>query len=140
MAAALVARRVGLAQVADEFVVSPAVRAAIAKVRCTTTDEMMAGDELFAPDDCVSVRLISGAVLTHPPVVHAKGSWHRPLTQPELADKFRECTRAIPPDQSAALFEQLWSMRTLTSLRALRLTLPSGSTSPTLTAPSSTAL
>jgi 2-methylcitrate dehydratase PrpD len=134
MAAALVARGVGLAQVTDEFVVSPDVRAAVAKVRCTTTDEMMAGDELFAPDDRVSVRLTSGAILTHPPVVHAKGSWHRPLTQAELADKFRDCTRAMPSDQSAALFEQLWSIRTLTSLRALRLTLP-----PDLTAPRSTA-
>jgi 2-methylcitrate dehydratase PrpD len=124
MAAALVARGVGLAQLVDEFVASPAVRAAVAKVRCTTTDEMMAGDELFAPDDRVSVRLASGAVLTHPPVTHAKGSWQRPMTQEELAAKFRDCTQAMPPGQSAALFDQLCSLQSLKSLRTLRLTIP----------------
>jgi 2-methylcitrate dehydratase PrpD len=124
MAAALVARSVGLSQVTDEFVRRSEVTAAIAKVRCTTTDEMMPGDELFAPDDRVSVRLASGEVLTHPPVAHAKGSWLRPLTQPELAAKFRDCTRALPTEHGAVLFAQLSSIDTLKSLRSLRLVLP----------------
>lgn len=123
MAAALVARSVSLSQVADEFVRRPEVTAAVAKVRCTTTDEMMAGDELFAPDDRVSVRLESGEVLTHPPVTHAKGSWLRPLTQPELAAKFCDCTQMMPPDQGAVLFDQLTSIDTMSSLRSLRVTL-----------------
>jgi 2-methylcitrate dehydratase PrpD len=123
MAAALVARSVGLAQLTDEFVRSTEVTEAVAKVRCTTTDEMMPGDELFAPDDRVSVRLASGEVLTHPPVTHAKGSWLRPMTQPELAKKFHDCTRAMPPHQGAAVFAQLTSIDTISSLRSLRLTL-----------------
>jgi 2-methylcitrate dehydratase PrpD len=122
MAAALVARNVGLSEVSDEFVGRAVVSSVFEKVRCTTTDEMMAGDELFAPDDRVGVQLTSGEVLNHPPIVHAKGSWYRPLTAAELAVKFRDCTRTMPSEESEALFEQLWSLRTLRSLRTLHVT------------------
>ncbi|MEY9320174.1 2-methylcitrate dehydratase PrpD [Bradyrhizobium elkanii] len=80
MTAALIAGRVGLSELTDEFVSRPDVGATFAKVRCTTTDEIMPGDQPFAPDDRVSVVLASGEVLEHAPVVHAKGSWQRPLS------------------------------------------------------------
>ncbi|MBV9115095.1 MAG: MmgE/PrpD family protein, partial [Hyphomicrobiales bacterium] len=123
MAAALVAGRVGLSELTDNFVQRPEVSAAIARVRCTTTDEIMPGDQPFAPDDRVSVVLASGNVLEHAPVVHAKGSWQKPLTREELEDKFLDCaTRALERDQALELFDQLWTLENVKSLRELPLT------------------
>lgn len=123
MTAALIAGRVGLSELTDEFVSRPDVGATFAKVRCTTTDEIMPGDQPFAPADRVSVVLTSGEVLEHAPVVHAKGSWQRPLSRDELQDKFMDCaTRVFKQAQAAALFEQLWNIENLASIRSLRLT------------------
>jgi 2-methylcitrate dehydratase PrpD len=123
MAAALIAGRVGLAELTDEFVSRPEVGATFAKVRCTTTDEIMVGDQPFAPADQVSVVLASGQVLEHAPVVHAKGSWQRPLSRDELQDKFMDCAkRVFKPAQATALFDQLWNLEEIGSIRSLRLT------------------
>lgn len=122
MAAALVAGRAGLSELTDDFVLRPEVRAAMAKVRCTTTDEIMPGDHPFAPADQVSVVLASGQVLEHGPVVHAKGSWHKPLTHEELEDKFLDCaTRVFSRRHAAALFSQLWRLEEVGSIRSLHL-------------------
>jgi 2-methylcitrate dehydratase PrpD len=123
MAAALVAGRVGLAELTDEFVSRPEVNSVFAKVSCTTTDEIMRGDPAFAPSDQVSVVLASGNMLEHAPVVHAKGSWQRPLTMVELKDKFMNCaSRAFGSPPAEELFEQLWSLEEIGSIRDLRLT------------------
>jgi 2-methylcitrate dehydratase PrpD len=123
MAAALVAGRVGLAELTDEFVCRDDVSDVIAKVRCSTTTEVMEGDQPFAPADQVSVVLTSGEILTCEPVAHAKGSWQKPLTREELQDKFLDCAmRVFDRDQAAILFGQLWDIEQLGSIRELRLT------------------
>lgn len=122
MAAALVARRVGLAELTDDFVSRPEVSSVFGKVRCTTTDEAMPDDPAFAPSDQVSVVLASGNVLEHAPVVHAKGSWQNPLTRAELKNKFLECAaRAFSLSHAEELFDQLWYLEESSSVRALRL-------------------
>lgn len=122
MAAALVARRVGLAELTDDFVSRPEVSSVFGKVRCTTTDEAMPDDPAFAPSDQVSVVLASGNLLEHAPVVHAKGSWQNPLTRAELKNKFLECAaRAFSPSHAEELFDQLWYLEESSSVRALRL-------------------
>jgi hypothetical protein len=66
--------------------------------------------------------LASGQVLEHAPVVHAKGSWHKPLTHDELEDKFLDCaTRVFTHRHAAALFGQLWRLEEIGSIRSLRL-------------------
>jgi 2-methylcitrate dehydratase PrpD len=123
MASALVAGRVGLSELTDEFVRRPEVTAAVAKVRCTTTDAVTDGDQPFAPDDRVCVVLNSGEVLEHEPVIDAKGSWKKPLTPAELQEKFLDCaTRVFSRSHATALFEQLWRLGELKSIRELRLT------------------
>ena len=123
MASALIAGRVSLAELTDEFVSRPDVGATFAKVRCTTTDEIMVGDQPFAPSDQVSVVLASGEVLEHDPVAYAKGSWQRPLSREELKEKFMDCaTRVFERGQAADLFDQLWNLEDLGSIRSLRLT------------------
>jgi 2-methylcitrate dehydratase PrpD len=121
VAAALIARRVSLAELTDEFVCRPDVIAMAAKVRCTTTEDKMPGDELFAPDDRVSVRLASGEAIATPPVTHAKGSWKQPLGQKEIEEKFLECASvAIARDAARPLFERLWNLTDVLSLRELQ--------------------
>lgn len=123
MAAALIAGRVGLSELTDGFVTRGDVQTTFAKVQCTTTDEVMPGDQPFAPDDRVSVVLASGKVLEHAPVVHAKGSWQKPLSREELEEKFVDCaTRAFDKGHAKALFDQLWRLEDLKSLRDLKLT------------------
>jgi 2-methylcitrate dehydratase PrpD len=123
MAAALVAGRVGLSELTDAFVARRDVRETLAKVRCTTTDDLLPGDEPFAPADHVSVRLTSGVEIAHEPVSHAKGSWQKPLDREELAVKFLDCaTRHLDRIQAIALFDQLWQLDQLPSIRQLRLT------------------
>ncbi len=123
MAAALIAGRVSLAELTDEFVSRPEVGAVFAKVRCTTTDEAMPGDPAFAPADRVSVVLASGRVLEHAPIVYARGSWQKPLTREELKDKFLDCaTRVFSRPHAESLFDQLWLLEKMGSIRDLRLT------------------
>ena len=123
MAAALVAGRVGLAELTDEFVSRQEVNSAFGKVHCTTTDEAMPGDPAFAPSDQVTVVLASGNVLEHAPVVHATGSWQKPLTREELKDKFLDCaTRVFSPLHAETLFDRFWLLEEMGSIRELRLT------------------
>lgn len=121
LAAALVARRVGLSELTDAFVRRPDVQANFAKLNCTVTEEK--GDLDFAPDDRVSVVLANGEVIEHAPVTRAKGSWQRPMSHGELEEKFVDCaTRRLDPNHAARLFEQLWSITALRSIRDLQLT------------------
>jgi 2-methylcitrate dehydratase PrpD len=121
MASALVARRVGLGELSDEFVRRPEVVDAMAKVRCTTTEETVPGLP-FAPHDCVSLVLAGGERIEHPPVAHAKGSWERRMDEDELREKFMDCAgRRLGPAQGAALFERLMAIDELESLRDLPL-------------------
>jgi 2-methylcitrate dehydratase PrpD len=122
MAAALVARRVGLSELTDEFVRRPQILANVGKVTCTTVDETMP-DLPMAPDDRVAVVLADGKVIEHPPVTHAKGSWEKPLNRDELLEKFLDCAkRRLDRNQARALFDQLWDIAELPSVRELRLT------------------
>jgi 2-methylcitrate dehydratase PrpD len=123
LAAALIAGRVGLAELTDEFVTRPDVASQFTKVRCTTTEEAMPGDPAFAPSDQLSIVLASGNVLAHAPVVHAKGSWQKPLTRAELADKFLDCARRVfSLARAEKLFDQLWHLQDEGSIRNLRMT------------------
>ncbi|MGZ5870704.1 MAG: MmgE/PrpD family protein [Bradyrhizobium sp.] len=124
MAAALVAGRVSLAELTDEFVSRPEVNSVFAKVHCTMTEETMPGDQAFAPSDQVSVVLASGNVLEHAPVVYAKGSWQKPLTQAELKNKFLDCAACtFSPSHAEELFDQLWFLEECSSVRDLRLSM-----------------
>lgn len=121
MASALLMRRVGMRELTDDFVRRDDIRAAMRKVRTTTTEEKM-DDMPFAPDDRVHVVLASGETLVHEPVVRPKGSWQKPLTEVELKEKFSDCAGLVlSPARSDALFERLGDIGRLRSLRELPL-------------------
>lgn len=123
MAAALVAGRVGLSELTDQFVSRLEIGGTMAKVNCSTTSVVMDGDQPFAPEDQVSIVLASGDVVEHTPIAHAKGSWQSPLTRGELEHKFEDCaTRVFSPRHAAVLFDQLWRIEKMASVRDLQLT------------------
>ncbi len=93
MAAAVCARRVGLTELTDEFVLRPEVQAIFPRVSLTGTAATMAGSN-FAPADSVEITTVSGETLKSGPVEYAKGSHQRPLSRDELWQKFADCLGA----------------------------------------------
>ena len=120
MASALIARKVGLKELDDDFVRRGDIVAVMRKVTRSTTDERMADMPPFAPDDRLSIRLKSGETLAHEPVVRPKGHWQKPLTEAELREKFLDCTEGrLGRRQAEALFEKLNNLEDVASLREL---------------------
>jgi len=120
MASALIARKVGLKELDDDFVRRGDIVAVMRKVTRSTTDERMADMPPFAPDDRLSIRLKSGETLAHEPVVRPKGHWQKPLTEAELREKFLDCTEGrLGRRQAEALFEKLNNLEDVVSLREL---------------------
>lgn len=90
MASAIVARRVGLAQLTDEFVLRPEIQSLFPKVSYDLTKDTLDGSA-FARAESVEIVTTSGQILNSVKVKFAKGSHQRPLTQDELRDKFDDC-------------------------------------------------
>jgi aconitate decarboxylase len=109
MAAALLNRRVGLAELRDDFVRSERVQALMRKVRVTTTDAADPDEPLFAPFDLLSVRFTDGSVRSRESKRYAKGHARDPLGMHELRAKFDDCTGGT----RGALFEKLLRLETL---------------------------
>ncbi|HET9904804.1 MAG TPA: MmgE/PrpD family protein, partial [Xanthobacteraceae bacterium] len=119
LAAALVARRVGLAELTDSFVQREDVAAAMRKVTC---DTVPTGGAPFAESDRVAVVLRSGAEIAHAPVSHAKGSWKNPMNAAEFKAKFMDCTAdVLGGNRATSLFESLFALDKAPSLRDLPL-------------------
>jgi 2-methylcitrate dehydratase PrpD len=107
MAAALIARKVGLAEVTDGFVHRPDVQAIFPLVSFTTTDAAKEGSN-FAPADSVEITTKSGEIHKSGPVEYAKGSHQFPLSREELYDKFVDCLGAgYAVDSKSRAFETL---------------------------------
>ena len=90
LAASVVARNVGLQQLRDDFVRSPAVQTLMPRVRCAGTVEAEDGSA-FARADSVEVRTVQGKVFASPPIRFAKGNAQSPLSREELWLKFADC-------------------------------------------------
>jgi 2-methylcitrate dehydratase PrpD len=107
MAAALVARKVGLSELTDAFVRRAEVQAIFPRVSFTTTDATMPGTA-FAPADSVAITTTSGETLQSGPVEYAKGSHQHPLSRGELWAKFADCLGEDYPDgRKSSAFENL---------------------------------
>ncbi len=115
MASALVARKVGLAQLTDGFVRRPDVQAMFSRVSLTGTDATMPGSA-FAPADSVEITTKSGETLNSGLVEYAKGSHQHPLSQEELFDKFADCLGAdFQEAKKSRAFENLMMFDRLNS-------------------------
>ncbi len=122
MASGIVAQRVGLRELTDDFVQRPDIQALMRKVEIVTTtihDPELPG---AAPHDQVTVTLANGRTLEGEPVARATGHPSRPLTDQQIFDKFADCLDAgespIPAD---VLFKRLSAIQ---SINARDLTAP----------------
>ena len=122
MICALIARRVGLGELTDEFVRRADVQAMLPMVSVQISTEPDAGYPGAAFADQVTVRLTSGAILPGEAVHRARGHIENPLTEQDLFVKFEDCLTvgrsAVPPD---IMFDRLKRMeqasaRSLTAL------------------------
>ncbi len=108
MASAIIAKRVGLRELTDEFVQRPDVQALMRRVVTTTTNEYDPDLPGAAPADTVSVELASGEVLEGAPVARATGHASRPLSEAQIYDKFADCLDAGRSDiPTETLFARL---------------------------------
>lgn len=123
MAAAVVARGVGLRQLTDDFVSRPDVQAMLARVDVTVNEEKAGADLPVAPHDLVWVTRKNGIVHRHPPVEHARGSWQLQLDRAELEAKFLDCASILLHEERAKLlFDKLYRIEEISNLRELGLT------------------
>jgi 2-methylcitrate dehydratase PrpD len=122
MASGIIAKRVGLRELTDDFVQRPDVQALMRKVEVVTTSEHHPDMPGAAPADTVAVELADGRTLAGAPVAHATGHPTRPLTDAQLYDKFADCLEVggsdIPVDVLFGRLSQIQSIsaRELTAI------------------------
>lgn len=123
MASAVVARRVGLQELTDDFVSRKDVQEMIERVEVTVNEEKAPDADLpVAPFDLVWITLRDGTVLRHAPVEHARGSWQMQLDRDALEEKFKECAGILLPEEKLGpLFEKLYRIEETKNLRELDL-------------------
>jgi 2-methylcitrate dehydratase PrpD len=121
VACALVHGAVGLQQLQDEVVMSPALLGLYDKVSIMITDEVDPDYPVGALYDEIRITLDDGTVLTTPRVRHASGHADAPLRPEVLKAKFDDCARAgsIPPETAEAIFAALQGVDDLTGVAAL---------------------
>lgn len=111
---AVLAGRVGLAELSDGFVRSAAVQQMLAKVKVLPVDDPDPDEPLFSRSDRVRITLADGTVLAGDPVQRALGHAHNPLGMDALRAKFADCVgAALPAARRDALFERLAHLETL---------------------------
>lgn len=111
MASAIVARRVGLAELTDDFVRRPDVQALMERVHVRTNTDYDSDSSGAAVADQVGVRLAAGGMFEGEKVRRARGHADRPLAEHDLFAKFEDCLtigRSIVPPQT--MFERLTGM------------------------------
>ena len=114
MASAIVARRVGLRELTDEFVQRADIQALMRRVATTTTTDYDPDLPGAAPADTVWIELGSGQAIKGAPVTRATGHSSRPLTETQIYDKFADCLDAGHSDIAAdTLFARLKAIRSI---------------------------
>ena len=119
IASALVARKVGLAQLTDQFVAQAPVREAMGKVRIATVDTKCPVESMFALTDRVVLVLRDGRKLDSGEIRFARGNAKLPLKDQELKAKFLDCTAGADELDAGALYQALNTLGEQASLRQL---------------------
>jgi len=118
VAAALVARRVGLRELTDEFVSRAPVQRAMTKVRTQTVDTHCTVEPVFSFADRVVLQLGNGTALDSGEIRFARGNAKLPLTAEELKAKFFDCSG--DDDTAVRLYGLLAELPSLGNVRSLR--------------------
>ncbi len=119
VASALVARKVGLAQLTDEFVAEAPVREAMGKVNIATVDTSCPIEPIFSLTDRVVLELKDGRKLDSGEVRFARGNAKLPLKDEELKAKFLDCASSAGDIDASGLYRDLARLGEQASLRRL---------------------
>ena len=119
-AAALVARRVGLRELTDEFVARAPVREAMAKVSIDTVDTQCPIEPVFSLTDRVVIELADGRSLDSGEIRFARGNAKLPLAAEALRAKFIDCASSATGIDAERTYEWLAAIRSQHSIRDLR--------------------
>jgi 2-methylcitrate dehydratase PrpD len=120
VASALVARRVGLRELTDEFVNDPQVSSAMSKVRTATTSTRCPIEPVFAISDRVVIRLADGRTVDSGDIRFPRGNAMLPLDATDLRRKFLDCcSRAGDVEAAARLYEQLGQLERIENVSQL---------------------
>jgi 2-methylcitrate dehydratase PrpD len=115
MAAAAIAQRCGLAEVADSFVQRPDVQAFMPKVSVTPTFEKSSEDSVMSPSDRVRITLRDNREFASPWVNYPRGHFRNPVDAEALWGKFSDCVNGAPVE-ARSLFDRLQRIDTLASV------------------------
>ncbi len=119
VASALVARKVGLAQLTDKFVAEAPVREAMGKVKIATVDTSCPIEPIFSLTDRVVLELKDGRKLDSGEVRFARGNAKLPLKDEELKTKFLDCAAGAGKLDAGGLYRALTKLGEQASLRQL---------------------
>ena len=122
VAAPLVARRVGLAELTDAFVLREDVQRLLEKVEVAVDERPCPIDPAFGYADRVVVETVGGRTFDSGEIRFPLGNAMRPLAAGDLRQKFMDCVAAgtggVAID-GPALYERLDALETLPSVRTL---------------------
>jgi 2-methylcitrate dehydratase PrpD len=114
VASSIIAKRVGLRELTDEFVNRDDVQNIISRVERVVTDEYDPKMENYPRYDFIEVTLKNGRTLESEHVARAKGHAENPIGTEELWDKFDDClSDAFPAEKRRALFDKLQNIENL---------------------------
>lgn len=119
VASALVAGKVGLAQLTDKFVAEAPVREAMGKVKIATVDTSCTIEPVFSLNDRVVLELRDGRKLDSGDIRFARGNAKLPLKDEELKAKFLDCAAGADELDAGALYQALNDLGGQGSLRTL---------------------
>ncbi len=128
VAAALMRRKVGLAELDDAFVNEPAMRALYGKVKVEIIDDVDPEDRAFSRYDTVALELRDGRVLRSGEIRYPRGHAHLPVSDADLRAKFTDCMdtwRAAAGDDAqdlpsaGILYDRLASLARIDDIRTL---------------------
>lgn len=107
VAAALVARRVGLAELAQSFVQREDVQGLFSRIQIETTGTVCPEEPTLALSDRVVIEAMDGRVYDSQEVHHARGSFGAPLSSQDLEAKFLDCSRLAAHIDGPRLLDRL---------------------------------
>lgn len=110
VASALTRRKVGLAELTDEFVATAPVREAMAKVDIATVDTKCPIEPIFALTDRVVLELRDGRRLDSGEIRFARGNAKLPLAEDDLKVKFLDCAAQAKDLDAGAFFRDLCAL------------------------------
>ena len=118
VAAGLVARKVGLAELQDAFVQRPDVQALFARLRITELDTVCAAEPTLSASDRVVIVTDDGREYDSGEIAETRGGLAMPLKPGELEAKFMDCTAASALD-GASLYRRLQQLESLDDVAQL---------------------